>query len=69
MLMKRLIFILVISSHSFSDQIIEKFQAANARYNDSDYIGAIQLYEEIVSKNCRADIYTIIWGILILGQE
>ena len=46
--MKRLIFILVISSHSFSDQIIERFQAANARYNDSDYIGAIQLSKEIV---------------------
>ena len=52
--MKRLIFILVISSHSFSDQIIEKFQAANARYNDSDYIGAIQLYEEIVSEKWQS---------------
>ena len=52
--MKRLIFILVISSHSFSDQIIEKFQAANARYNDSDYIGAIQLYEEIVSEKLQS---------------
>ena len=52
--MKRLIFILVISSHSFSDQIIEKFQAANARYNDSDYIGAIQLYEQIVSEEWQS---------------
>ena len=52
--MKRLIFILVISSYSFSDQIIEKFQAANARYNDSDYNGAIQLYEEIVSENWQS---------------
>ena len=52
--MKRLIFILVISSHSFSDQIIEKFQAANARYNDSDYIGAIQLYEQIVSEKWQS---------------
>ena len=52
--MKRLIFILVISSHSFSDQIIEKFQAANVRYNDSDYIGAIQLYEEIVSEKLQS---------------
>ena len=52
--MKSLIFILVISSHSFSDQIIEKFQAANARYNDSDYIGAIQLYEELVSENWQS---------------
>ena len=54
MLMKRLIFILVISSHSFSDQIIEKFQAANARYNDSDYIGAIQLYEQIISEKWQS---------------
>ena len=46
--MKRLIFILVISSQSFSDQKIEKFQAANARYNNADYLGAIQLYEEII---------------------
>ena len=38
--MKRLIFILVISSHSFSDQIVEKFQAANARYNDGDYFNS-----------------------------
>ena len=52
--MKRLIFILVISSHSFSDQIIEKFQEANARYNDSDYIGAIQLYEEIISEKLQS---------------
>ena len=52
--MKRLIFILVISSHSFSDQIIERFQAANARYNDSDYIGAIQLYEQIVSEKWQS---------------
>ena len=52
--MKRLIFILVISSHSFSDQIIEKFQAANARYNDSDYNRAIQLYEEIVSDKLQS---------------
>ena len=52
--MKRLIFFLVISSHSFSDQIIEKFQAANARYNDSDYIGAIQLYEQIVSEKWQS---------------
>ena len=52
--MKRLIFILVISSHSFSDQIIEKFQAANGRYNDSDYIGAIQLYEQIVSEEWQS---------------
>ena len=50
MLIKRLIFILVISSHSYSDQIIEKFQEANARYKDSDYNGAIQLYEQIVSE-------------------
>ena len=52
--MKGLIFILVISSHSFSDQIIEKFQEANARYNDSDYIGAIQLYEEIISEKLQS---------------
>ena len=52
--MKRLIFILVISSYSFSDQIIEKFQAANARYNDSDYIGAIQLYEQIASEKWQS---------------
>ena len=38
----------------FSDQIIEKFQAANARYNDSDYIGAIQLYEDIVSEKLQS---------------
>ena len=54
MLIKRLIFILFISSHSFSNQKIEKFQAANARYNDSDYIGAIQLFEEIVSENLQS---------------
>ena len=54
MLIKRLIFILVISSHSYSDQIIEKFQEANARYNDSDYIKAIQLYEEIVSEKLQS---------------
>ena len=52
--MKKLIFILVITSHSFSDQIIEKFQAANARYNDSDYTGAIQLYEQIVSEELQS---------------
>ena len=52
--MKRLIFILVISSHSFSDQIIEKFQAANSRYNNSDYIGAIELYEQIVSEKWQS---------------
>jgi len=52
--MKRLVFILFITSHSFSDQIIEKFQAANARYNDSDYIGAIQLYEQIVSEKWQS---------------
>ena len=52
--MKRLIFILVITSHSFSDQKIEKFQAANARYNDSDYNGAIKLYEEIVSEKWQS---------------
>ena len=52
--MKRLIFILVISSHSYSDQIIEKFQEANARYNDSDYIGAIKLYEQIVSEKWQS---------------
>jgi len=52
--MKRLIFILVFSSHSFADQIIEKFQAANSRYNDSDYIGAIQLYEQIVSEKWQS---------------
>ena len=52
--MKRLIFILVISSHSYSDQIIEKFQEANARYNDSDYNGAIQLYEQIVSEKWQS---------------
>ena len=49
--MKKLIFILFITSYSFADQKIEKFQAANARYNDSDYIGAINLYEEIVSED------------------
>ena len=48
--MKRLIFILFISSHSFSDQIIEKFQAANARYNDTDFSEAIRLYEELVAE-------------------
>ena len=52
--MKRLIFILVFLSHSFADQIIEKFQAANSRYNDSDYIGAIQLYEQIVSEKWQS---------------
>ena len=52
--MKRLIFILVITSHSFSDQKIEKFQEANARYNDSDYNGAIQLYEQIVSEKWQS---------------
>ena len=52
--MKRLIFILVISSHSYPDQIIEKFQEANARYNDSDYNGAIQLYEQIVSEKWQS---------------
>ena len=52
--MKRLIFILVISSQSFSNQKIEKFQAANARYNDSDYIGAIQLYEQIASEKWQS---------------
>ena len=52
--MKRLIFILVIPSHSFADQIIEKFQAANHRYNDSDYIGAIQLYEQIISEKWQS---------------
>ena len=52
--MKRLIFILVISSQSFSDQKIEKFQAANARYNDADYIGAIQLYEQIISEKWQS---------------
>ena len=52
--MKRLIFILVVSSHSFSDQKIEKFQEANARYNNSDYIGAIQLYEQIVAEKWQS---------------
>ena len=52
--MKRLIFILVISSQSFSGQIIEKFQAANARYNDSDYMEAIQLYEQVVSEKWQS---------------
>ncbi len=54
MLIKRLIFILVISSQSFSNQKIEKFQGANARYNDSDYIGAIQLYEQIASEKWQS---------------
>ena len=52
--MKRLIFILVISSQSFSDQKVEKFHAANARYNDSDYSGAIQLYEQIASEKWQS---------------
>ena len=52
--MKRVIFILFISSHSFSNQKIEKFQAANARYNDSDYLGAIRLYEEIVAEKWQS---------------
>ncbi len=52
--MKRLIFILVISSHSFSDQLIEKFQKANARYNDAEYSEAINLYEEIIAEKMQS---------------
>ncbi len=52
--MNRLIFILVITSISFSDQIIEKFQAANTRYNNADYLGAIKLYEQIISEKWQS---------------
>ena len=52
--MNRLLYILVFISFSFSDQLTEKFQTANARYNDSDYIGAIQLYEQIASEKWQS---------------
>ena len=52
--MNRLIFIIVITSFSFADQLTEKFQAANARYNDTDYLEAIRLYEEIITEKWQS---------------
>ena len=52
--MNRLLYILVFISFSFSDQLTEKFQTANTRYNDSDYLGAIRLYEEIVAEKWQS---------------
>ena len=52
--MNRLLYTLVFISFSFSDQLTEKFQTANMRYNDSDYLGAIRLYEEIVAEKWQS---------------
>ena len=52
--MNRLLFVLLIISFSFSDQLTEKFQTANARYNDGDYFEAIRLYEEVVAEKLQS---------------
>ena len=52
--MNRLLFIVIIASFSFSNQLTEKFQIANARYNDADYSAAIRLYEEIAAEKWQS---------------
>ena len=52
--MNRLIFVIIITSFSFSNELTEKFQIANARYNDADYSEAIRLYEEIAAEKWQS---------------
>ena len=52
--MNKLTFIVLFTSFSFSNQLIEKFQTANARYNDADYSEAIRLYEEIATEKWQS---------------